>query len=543
MGYFGMKQLWQDGPIAVWGDYQGIRLLSRGIEQLMEDEERKAISIGQGVSRVLSVIVLAEKNFLFVAFASGMVSCVRVTRSRRDDHTYETISSASAHTNEVTSLSIVFTNGNDSGLFSGSVDGKIFKYPRAVDGSLEGATLICNLGSSAVLTISTLNHPSGRTFLLTGDAGGYITLWWGTYGSKEWHNTYSKLKSKRDAVPTQSLLWSTDSNLYIICGDNSGGISFLEVNELLELDFIGRKDTHSMVESFEVSGNLLLVCGGFQVSCFVLPDANENAFTFQGTLSCYSQVTQSTILSSFLCHSRQSCITLCRDGTLQEIQYGSQNLSAISEVATQKHASRVHNIKKTSAHKPSKCSQPQRRSSSRKRKASSKILESVATLPFYDLVPDARSVIVRTGTNFQTSTETGIKGKKKSKPSNDLIEPKGALTFADINELMTTGQEKYVNAMRIRIIQAAFQRHQKGINHLLWVDSMIYDVDVETSFKQHSGIACCEECQLSGCSNYICRIKLRHTQSLSPDIFPEKLVARLSNQTTISPPVYDEDGW
>mmetsp|Transcript_3096 Transcript_3096/g.4699 ORF Transcript_3096/g.4699 Transcript_3096/m.4699 type:complete len:364 (+) Transcript_3096:213-1304(+) len=243
MGYFGMKQLWSSGPFAVWGDYTGVRLLSGGRSQILNEKERTFVAIGKDVSRVLSLVV--AQRYLFLAFASGLVTCVRITKtaqsssegssSSNNDYVYETISSTSINKDEVTSLSIVSTDKSPSGLFSGCVDGKVYQYPRAVaEGSLEGGRLVCELGGggNAVLTISTLCHESGRTFLLIGDASGTITLRWGTFNDnkeEEWSETYSKVKLKK-SVPTQSLLWSTERDLYVLCGDNLGGISLWQGN-------------------------------------------------------------------------------------------------------------------------------------------------------------------------------------------------------------------------------------------------------------------------------------------------------------------------
>lgn len=543
MGYFGMKQLWSSGPFAVWGDYAGVRLLSGGRSQILNEKERTFVEIGKDVSRVLSLVV--EQQYLFLAFASGLVTCVRITKtaqsssegsSSNNDYIYETISSTSINKDEVTSLSIVSTNKSPSGLFSGCVDGKVYQYPRAVtEGSLEGGRLVCELGGggNAVLTISTLCHESGRTFLLIGDASGTITLRWGAFNDNkedEWSETYSKVKLKK-SVPTQSLLWSTESDLYVLCGDNLGGISLWQVNPFLGLEFVGKKQTRSMVESFEVTGNLLLVCGGFQISCFTLPAGDERDLQWQGTLQCYT-TPLSTILSSCLCHEQQSCVLLCRDGTVQEISYGPESLSRITVEKNSNESRKGEGSAKKGG-----------RPSSRKRKKSLKSFESVSSVPFYDMVPVAASM----GTTVTVTNVPTINGgesiHKRPRIENFLV-PQEDLSLENIETLLTKGPKKDANAIKMRIIQEAFQRHEKGTNQL-FVGSTLYRVDIERAFEQFSGMSLCRECQLSGetISNYKCRVHGRHSSGLSQDSFRDQLVAKYCMNASSSPPVYQKNGW
>ena len=173
MGYFGMELLWDDGPIAVWGDFSGVRLFSHGVESLLSavstaaaattnrHGERVVIAMGEEESHVLTVVSWPQQKMFFVGFSSGKVMCIQAeVNGATNQYSYSYRSSASNHSNEVTSLCFLPCLG----LLSTSVDGNVYKYPNAaVDGSLDNAICIFQVGNP-VLTMSTILHKGPKFY-------------------------------------------------------------------------------------------------------------------------------------------------------------------------------------------------------------------------------------------------------------------------------------------------------------------------------------------------------------------------------------------
>jgi WD40 repeat protein len=356
MGYFGMQLLWED-LVVVWGDFQGIRLLSGGIQGLLHDHNddhddtnnrEVVLSIGEEESHVLTILCLPDQKIIFLGFSSGKVwsiqaitTTITITTTTSDttttttttkQYSYRCVSSAMKHTNEVTSLCFL---PEDGGLLSASVDGNVYKYPNAttMHGSLDNAICLFEVGNP-VLTMSAIDH-RGRTYLVTGDQGAYVSLWWQTTTIDDWQHSFIRLDNQN--VPTETLLWLDGrSDLYVIVGDNGGRLLCWRLDDHLELELMGScvvntnniLTTTQQIECFAVCGNLLLVANGRKTTVFSLPDGVRHSIPklIGSPLSSHPRSQRyASVVSCFLCHDRQSLVTLCRDGTLHEWNYNNNN--------------------------------------------------------------------------------------------------------------------------------------------------------------------------------------------------------------------------
>lgn len=336
MGYFGMELLWNDGPVVVWGDFSGVRLFSHGVESLLSvgaatttdpttdpRGERAMIAMGEEESHVLTVVSWPEQKLFFVGFSSGKVMCIQVQwNDATNQYSYSYRSSASHHTNEVTSLCVLPCLG----LLSASVDGNVYKYPNAgLDGSLDNAICIFQVGNP-VLTMDTIMH-KGRCFVVTGDQGAHISLWW-EVNDNDWQHSYSSVDEQ--CVPMEIIVWSTNSELYVIVGVSDGRLLCWRVDDLWELE---RMDDRANcwnggrpVECLHVLGNLLLVGAGRKLGVFTLPDVRQEVPMCIGSpLPCHPKPKHfAGVVSCILNHTKQSLVTLCRDGTLREWTWKNQ---------------------------------------------------------------------------------------------------------------------------------------------------------------------------------------------------------------------------
>jgi hypothetical protein len=332
MGYFGMELLWDDGPVVVWGDFAGVRVFSHGITSLLHlpigaataaatttkpRGGRAVIALGDDESHVLTVVPWPERKLFFVGFSSGKVMCIQAElSSSTNQYSYSYRSSASHHTNEVTSLCFLPCLG----LVSASVDGNVYIYPNAsLDGSLDNAICIFQVGNP-VLTMATILH-KGRSFIVTGDQGAHISLWW-EVSDNDWRHAYSSVDEQ--CVPTETIVWSTNSELYVIVGASDGRLLCWRVDDLWELE---RMDDRANgwngcrpIECLCVLGNLLLVGAGRKLGLFALPDVRQDIPMFIGSpLPCHPKPKHfASVVSCIPNHAQQSLITLCRDGTLRE---------------------------------------------------------------------------------------------------------------------------------------------------------------------------------------------------------------------------------
>ena len=144
----------------------------------------------------------------------------------------------------------------------------------------------------------------------------------------EWRHSYSSVDEQ--GVPTETIVWSTNSELYVIVGVNDGRLLCWRVDDLWELEWMGDHancwNGCRPIESLCVFGNLLLVGAGRKLGVFALPDVRHDVPMRIGSpLRCHPKLKRfASVVSCILNHTQQSLVTLCWDGTLREWTWKNQ---------------------------------------------------------------------------------------------------------------------------------------------------------------------------------------------------------------------------
>jgi hypothetical protein len=511
LGYFGMDLLWEHGPVAIWGDFPGVRVFSRGVQGVVSDLKRSVISIGEDESHVLTLLSCPENKFIFLGFSTGKVVCIHTTCAGNDQYSFSCVSTANFHTNEVTSL--CFLPCGD--LISTSVDGHVCRYPNAMaGGSLEEAFSICQV-ESPVLTCCTIYY-AGRTFLVTGDQSAYVTLWW-EFEEKEWRHTYCRLDSQ--GVPTQSLLWCDNSDLYVLIGDNDGKIHTWKVDDLLELEMMGIIDVLNgwPVECLRVCGNLMLIGSGRKTVVFSLPDVRHSVPKIIGSLRCHPNAQRfASVVSCFLCDARQSLVTLCRDGTLHEYSYEHEKItfkSSRKRGRPPKGAKKIPPMLVGRVHDEKVCSVDGRFNVTRKEMAT----EFVSSIGESGREPDVTASFFQS-TEFSQNVDVG-----DHETMSDFIQ----------NETLFNK-----NATKVRIIQAAVQHARHGMKSFIGIDNKLY-ANIPDLFDSFADFKPCSRCT----SSFSCRVECGHAEAINGVAEHEKLLIKLIRSSAATHKIKHLNGW
>ena len=323
IGYFGMKELWEEGPLCVWGDFCGIRLFP-SLNSLMRKgrnmKEDQAVTVAANEPIILNVTAHGNGTF-FLACASGNVYAVRATMQHelKGTYTYDVFEKATAHTNEVTSLSVLTCPPR---LISASCDGTVCMYPDSITkSSLTGAEQIIRTDEPILYTLA-----AGADAIWTSLSSGTSFLWK--------HNTiHGWIKRQvfqiHSHTPTQILLYP--GFMGAIIGDNGDTIHSVTTHDSQQAT---KFRVHRPAETLSRFGDVVIVGGGIvdggvsvilpthQVKkqhCLVLGE--------QHVLRCHpgkklqGALAYSSVVSALVSLTRQSLITLSRDGTIAEWRF------------------------------------------------------------------------------------------------------------------------------------------------------------------------------------------------------------------------------
>lgn len=327
MGYFGMGLLFNSnknsGPIAVWGDFDGIRVFD-SIESLMNKND-DCISVGiEEEEAVLTMIPHPiQDTIYYLGFASGSIWQVRMNKKGDTGrHLHECIAKAKIHSNEVTSLRFaIHTPLVSCSLISASVDGTVFQF---AGGDLSNYPERIGSLSSPILSLDSVEHSDGQHLIVTGDDKGYVSLWKrGEDDNTSWGHRFCRVPGN-NAITDIKFCPSKNGDLFVVAGDNAGKLTMFQVDDLLELDlkecFGPRSATRSApVETIRAVDSMLLVAAGSNIQCYHLPWTEEE--TLLRHLGTFQASAQTSLLSLVIRHNQQHLVGLARDGSVYSWSY------------------------------------------------------------------------------------------------------------------------------------------------------------------------------------------------------------------------------
>ena len=319
IGYFGMKELWDQGPLCVWGDFYGVRLFP-SLNSLMRKgrnmKEDQAVTVADDEPIILTVT--AHGHAFFLACASGNVHAARATMQQepKGTYSYDLLDTATAHTNEVTSLSVL---ASPPRLISASCDGTVWMYPDSITkSSLKGAEQIIRTDEPILYILA-----AGADSIWTALSSGTSFLWK--------HNAphgWTKRQAFYSHTPTQILLYP--GFLGAIIGDNGDTIHSVTTHDSQHST---KFRVHRPAETLSRFGNVVIVGGGIMdggVSVILpTPQMEEHCLALgeQHVLRCHpgkklhGAIAYSSVVSTLVSPIRQSLITLSRDGTIAEWRF------------------------------------------------------------------------------------------------------------------------------------------------------------------------------------------------------------------------------
>ena len=327
MGYFGMKELWESGPVCVWGDFRGVRLVP-SLDSLMKKdrnlEKEQTVSIVLDESMILTVMVHGQ--FLFLGCASGKVHIVSATKEQPGQYSYEVINTATNHKNKVTSMSIL---PSPPRLITASCDGACWLFPESISKTcFKVAQQIISV-DQAILNIQGVD----RSTLWTSHSSGILYLWK--------HNPpHGWVKHQVVDTPPPIQTLALPGFKGVIIGDNQETIHAVTTHTLQwhTTCKVGRP-----AELLSRFGDALIVGGGTQdggLSIIQLEQSTDDftlSFGKHHVLKCHpgkrlqGVIAFSSIVSTFVVPARQSLITLSRDGTLAEWKFETLNSVTIAK--------------------------------------------------------------------------------------------------------------------------------------------------------------------------------------------------------------------
>ncbi len=358
LGYFGMAQVFPrgDSPIAIWGDFNGIVIVP-SIEALLSSDTLPTKSFQRiaGNSQVLCVLVsnvyydpYENSTCFFLGYASGHVRVVKAMQEG-DRYSYEVISTAQAHTDEVTALAILpFHNPC---IASSSVDGTVIFYPNSIQGlpTLCSPAEACKTPNEKILCFGATRGEHGHVFLCTGSSEGVLTRWspFDSMDFFKWKKTSSIPLGTVASAPTllEFLHGTSDT---IVVGTNSGSLLTYRMSLSLEAPLLcgfnplkHEATAHiGAVESIKTVGNLLLTSGAHESHLMawdirtLSPVGSIMAHPGHLHLSTGS-IFRCAVISVLVCREREALVTLYRDGNIREYSY-SEASSDMRRVASDK---------------------------------------------------------------------------------------------------------------------------------------------------------------------------------------------------------------
>jgi WD40 repeat protein len=359
--------------LAIWGDFDGICLVPsiKGLLQSIKPGQARASNFFTKLgddSQVLCVLVSplpynakTKSTTFFMGYASGKVQAVKAVQEE-ERYSYEIISTVSAHTDEVTTLTVLPLN--PPCIASSSVDGTVLVYPESMSSnpSLENAILACRTTTKILCFAATRTEDANTTLLCTSDERGHLTLWSLAQVSHDFRDLSYKTMSSELVEPGGSLPTQMEflhqSNDIVVVGTNSGGLFTFRLSisrERLLIPLHAVPTAHvGAVESIKIVGNVLLTCGGYEGQVM---GWDVNTLSPLGSIAVHpgrlyppSHTSRSqallncAVVDTIVWQERESLVSLCRDGTVQEYSYAASKreegppsaASGVNEKALQK---------------------------------------------------------------------------------------------------------------------------------------------------------------------------------------------------------------
>ena len=335
IGYFGIKEVWEGGPVCVWGDFDGVRLFSSLDLMLGKDRTKDdAVIVAHDESVVLTV--MTHGTALFLGCASGKVLVVRaiMVETTNCSYSYHPLDTATYHTNEVTSLSMLMSSPPQ--LLSASCDGTVWAYPDAITKAcLNGSAYKIGSTDEPILCI----HAVGDDSLWTAMSSG-ASLFWKRTSNETWVKQHGF-----ESSTTHTQIVSFTGFQGGIIGDNEGTIHF--VNETTD-ESPQQQPTECRIqrpaETMTRYGDIIIVGGGIHdggISLIQLEqqprDDTTLPFGKQYVLKCHpgkklhGTIAFSSVVSTLVSLTRQSLITLSRDGSIAEWRFDTSNIAGTTK--------------------------------------------------------------------------------------------------------------------------------------------------------------------------------------------------------------------
>mmetsp|Transcript_17674 Transcript_17674/g.24568 ORF Transcript_17674/g.24568 Transcript_17674/m.24568 type:complete len:656 (-) Transcript_17674:1899-3866(-) len=361
IGYFSCQEL-PTGPVVITGDFNGIRI-APSLNALLEEkreggEDRKVPAILKndslfqtiaGDSQVLAVVMPervkgSSSYFFFLGFALGPVMAVQVDIGDDGKHTFTTKSiSEGFHSNEVAALTLLPMDDDDETycLISGCVDGQIYFYAHSSKGVLDDPKLVTGRESCFSLCSTRLH---GRSIFCIGENGGIS--FWERQACEDFKLWGVDHKGLTESIITR-MRFAHQNSHRLVMGTNTGKLCIRKIAMADEHFFVTQKtieNAHSgTIETVQVSGNVLLTCGGDgHVKAWDLNTGSMMGMVNVHPGRLYPPVKQprrrqakvkSAVVSTLVRRDNESLVSLCRDGTIYDWNYGDLHNQVVEIVA------------------------------------------------------------------------------------------------------------------------------------------------------------------------------------------------------------------
>lgn len=366
LGYFGMTRLFPEGegPIAIWGDFDGIAMVP-SINDLLpsdgssvETRPNKQFSWIQGNSQVLCVLASplsydadASSTIFFLGYASGQVQAVKAVKEG-DRYSYEVISTAHVHTDEVTALAVVPLD--TPCVASSSVDGTVMVYPKSFSkhSTVDNAVEACKAPNNEKILVlaATRAEKDGNVFLCTGSSEGVLTRWCPVGASRDlkWKMTSSVPIGTVGANTPTNIDFLHDTSDTFVVGTTSGCLSTYTMNLSMEAPLLCGFNQRNVVptahvgsvESVKIVGNVLLTGGAHEGHLMAW---NVRTLSPIGSIVAHpgrlhppsQSFLRCAVITTIVWNERESIVILCRDGNVREYSYSSASLKMQEAALTQ----------------------------------------------------------------------------------------------------------------------------------------------------------------------------------------------------------------
>jgi WD40 repeat protein len=477
LGYFGLERIFPkgDGPLAIWGDYDGVFLVP-SLEDILPSDPytgrraTKQFSRIPGDSQVLTVLASpmsyneeTNSSTLFLGFASGQVQAVRVV-GKDGRYAYDTVSCAMAHRDEVTKLTVLPLD--PPCVASSSVDGSVIVYPESVSSkpTLENAVMGCRSTDKILCMAATKWGGDKQVLLCTGDERGRLTIWSQQHmpgqarnRSLSWGGMSSMMIEDGGSLPTVIQFLHQESGILIV-GTNSGGLFIFRAHlsgtlqPAVVLERIAQVPRAHVgaVDSIKIVGNVLLTSGGYEGhvigwdSQTLMPIGSVAVHPgrlYPGIHLRKPQVLlKCAVISTVVWPEREVLVNLCRDGTVQEHSFA--GVSGLEDEAY----------------------------------FASGAVDSDATIALDDA-------------NFVDKLTSDVVEATLSKKVTNQ-EP---LEISSLQRVMYDADDALLGRMEMRIIQAGVQNRNNPLHPFMGADNVKYE-NSKMAFDLFSGLLPCMSC-------------------------------------------------